>query len=282
MRQKIGEAFEEWLGIQEAAGLYAENTILNYRIACRKFIDDQGDLEVGEVRRSHAKAWMGSFGGLAGSTIRVRLSAMSSFYSEMVYDDKLETNPFAGLRRPKARRKKIRRAAPPAATQRLLETARPRERTMIALAVYLGLRRFEIAQVRVRDFDFESMTLSLIGKGSKEATLPVSPAAHDAVVAWIEFAGLSADDWFFAGRGGGHLCYSQVGRVMTRAAVEAGTKITPHQYRHRAGTDVARHSGIKMGQLFLRHESSSTTDDYLAIEIDELRAPLAEIYPSAA
>jgi len=267
---RLSEAHASWLELSLAAGLFSQRTVYVYRYGAKSFIESQGDLLVEDVTRLHAKRWLLEARGLAPSTITCRIASLNSFYDELLFEDLIEFNPFAKLRRPKQRRGQP-RPAPVEATRHLLAAAAPRERTMIALAVMLGLRRFEIAKLAVADFDFDTMRLSLVGKGNKPAVLPITVELAEIVEEWIDYAGLQPGGWLFPSKKGGHLVAMYVGQVMTKASAEAGVRITPHQYRHRAGTDMTRAYGLKAAQQLLRHASSATTEVYSQFDVEDLR-----------
>jgi len=63
---------------------------------------------------------------------------------------------------------------------------RKRNAAIIALGVFAGLRRSEIAQLKRTDIDLFNASYTVIGKGNKQATLPLSGRALPYLVAWLE------------------------------------------------------------------------------------------------
>jgi integrase/recombinase XerD len=77
------------------------------------------------------------------------------------------------IRRPKAE-KKVARILPLDARPRLLTAAKePRDRLGLFCLLGLGLRRSELAGIRMRDFDSERGVLRVFGKGQKERLMPL-------------------------------------------------------------------------------------------------------------
>ncbi|WP_307074838.1 PAS domain S-box protein [Arthrobacter pascens] len=132
-------------------------------------------------------------------------------------------------------------------------------RVMVALHYYLGLRVSEIAAVNGSDIDWEARTLKTIGKGRKEATLPV-PAA-----VWPLFHQMPRTGYWFPNRtanrlhaaGHGHIMGNSVSGLIGEAIRRAGLKHRPHELRaslatetHEAGVSdfgPAQHAALQHG-----------------------------------
>jgi integrase len=63
---------------------------------------------------------------------------------------------------------------------------RKRNAAIIALGVFAGLRRSEIAQLKRTDIDLFNASYTVIGKGNKQATLPLSGRALPYLSTWLE------------------------------------------------------------------------------------------------
>jgi integrase len=103
------------------------------------------------------------------------------------------------------------------------------------------------------------------GKGGKERIVPISD--HLAYI----IRGL--DGWLFPNGAGGHLTADRVGRPIARALPGDWTA---HTLRHRYATRAFRDSrNLRAVQTLLGHSSLITTECYIAIEDDEVRAAAA-------
>lgn len=60
-----------------------------------------------------------------------------------------------------------------------------RNAAIIALGVFAGLRRSEIAQLKRNDIDLHNASYTVIGKGNKQATLPLSGRALPYITDWL-------------------------------------------------------------------------------------------------
>ena len=164
-----------------------------------------------------------------------------------------------------------------------LERADARTELMLRLAAEAGLCRGEIAQVNIKDLvEVDGRRRLLVhGKGGKDRMVPIS----DYVAALIREAGTGGgrwpsivickdpDGWLFPNGQGGYLTAMHVGKLIARALPD---NWTAHTLRHRSATRVYRGSrNLRAVQELLGHESILTTERYVAVDDDEIRAAAA-------
>ena len=128
----------------------------------------------------------------------------------------------------------------------------------VVLGLYLGLRRFEIAQLRWSDFGNDGW-LTFVGKGDLEATLPV----HRVVQEYLR-ATPRRGEFVFPGRFGGPANPTTVWGWVREVSAAAGIREVPtHVLRHTAlalGNDVT--GDLRAVQDFARHAEPNTTAGY--------------------
>lgn len=154
------------------------------------------------------------------------------------------------------------------AVQYLLETSTGYLRSFALLALFAGLRIHEIAKIRGADVSVTS--LRVVGKGGVIASLPTHP------LIWQDAQNYPRDlqYWFPSYlSASGHIAPGSVTQAVRRALDEIGVHGTPHQLRHRYGTDVYKASGgdLLRTQRLLRHANVSTTQGYALVEDESLR-----------
>ena len=64
-----------------------------------------------------------------------------------------------------------------------------RDKTMIALLSDSGMRLKEIGNIEVSDIDWESMTITIWGKGSKQRRAPFTARSRDLLVQYLNEGG---------------------------------------------------------------------------------------------
>ncbi len=156
--------------------------------------------ELPGVRRAHVIAWrkMLEERGLGPATRRRKLSAVSSLFRYLCNENAVHENPVSGVRRPRMENANEGRtpALSDAQARRLLSApdgdslqAR-RDRALLAVLLYHGLRRDEVARLTVGSLHEHRGVphFRVTGKGSKTRTVPVHPAALSALGNYLELA----------------------------------------------------------------------------------------------
>ena len=145
-----------------------------------------------EVGRAHVIAWRKTLVAqrLSPATIRRKLSAVSSLFAFLCERNSISHNPAIGVSRPKEGANEGKTPALSDDQARaLLEAPRAntwqgkRDRAMLAVLLYHGLRATEMCSLRMKDYaDRRGVrTLMVHGKGSKLRYIPVHPKAAAAV-----------------------------------------------------------------------------------------------------
>ena len=156
--------------------------------------------------------------------------------------------------------------------KRMLETTSEdlqgmRDRALVLLAVTLGLRRQEIADLRLKNYDRESRDLSFVGKGGKSALLSVPPKVAESLEAWIVAAGISEEEaplFHPLLRPGRPLSASGVSFIIGSLGEKVGAVVRSNGLRHAAvtlGLDATGGDVRKVRQL-ARHSKVETTLKY--------------------
>lgn len=155
--------------------------------------------------------------------------------------------------------------APDSVVAASLATAGDRDRLMVMLAAYAGLRRAEIAAMHSDDIVGD--VLRVHGKGGKVRTVPMHP---DLVAALSGVRG-----YVFPGNDHGHLSPDRVGRIMSDLL---GPGWTAHTLRHRFATRAyAGQRDLLTVQQLLGHSSVATTQRYTQIPDDALRRAVMSV-----
>ncbi|MGA3319102.1 MAG: site-specific integrase [Candidatus Korobacteraceae bacterium] len=153
----------------------------------------------------------------------------------------------------------------------LLNIFREPFKTMVLVAICLGLRASEILSLKWVDIDFENLTLRVeraVVKGvidsckteCSEAELPLDRAFAEALLEYRKIAAPSADGWLFASPRTGRP-YANIQRVFREAGVKLGI---PHlgfhdlRHTHRSMLDACG-APVGVQQQLMRHAQVSTT-----------------------
>ena len=152
-----------------------------------------------------------------------------------------------------------------------------RDLAILTLLVRLGLRRGEVAELRLDDIDWRAGTICVRGKGNCHERVPLPPDVGHRVAEYLQHArpanaqGRTVFVRYFAPHHA--LGASRVSSIVADAAHRAGLgRIHAHRLRHTAATELLR-SGASLpeiGQL-LRHRRAATTAIYAKVDRDSLR-----------
>lgn len=154
-----------------------------------------------------------------------------------------------------------------------------RDRLIVDLGRYAGLRVSEIVRLRVEHLDLDAGLIEVhAGKGDKDRNLPLHRSLVEPLRACI---GDRATGWLFPSpRGAGHLTSRSVQRMIAASAARAGIarRVTPHKLRHTfATTALRRGANLRQVQELLGHASVATTEIYTHLDVDDLREAVSRL-----
>ncbi len=162
-----------------------------------------------------------------------------------------------------------------------------RDLAILLLLVRLGMRRCEVARLRLDDIDWRAGELVVCGKGLRVERLPLPDDVGEALVAYLR-DGRPADAGtravFMRVRAPrGATTPMGITQVVVSASKRAGLgEITAHRLRHTTASELLRRGAplSEIGQL-LRHRTELTTTIYAKVDRDRLRE-LARPWPGSA
>jgi integrase len=158
-----------------------------------------------------------------------------------------------------------------------------RDYAIVLMLARYGLRKSEVAGLRLEDIDWRSGKITVRGKRSHTDTLPLTADTGEALAAYL--AGVrqrgSCRALFLTAEAPVRpLSAGSISTVVRNACLRAGVPpFGPHRLRHFTGAGVLEAGGTlaEAGQL-LRHSRPATTGLYLSASAAALR-PLAPPWP---
>lgn len=221
--------------------------------------------------------------GLAPKSLQRRLSACRSFYRWLLKHGRIKASPAEGIRAPKAPRK-LPQVLDPDEAKALVEvpTDAPlglRDRALLELFYSSGLRLSELCALCWRDLDLDDGLVTVLGKGSKQRTVPVGSHARHALREWRKDGSAGGKDPVFPGRNG-PITPRAVQLRMRKLAQRQGLfkRVHPHLLRHSFASHLLESSGDLRGvQELLGHADIATTQIYTHLDFQHL----AKVYDAA-
>ena len=239
----------------------------------------------------HFAAFISDLGIGPRSLARI-LSGVRQFYRFLVIDGYLEVDPTELLESPKQpdHLPEVLSTAEVDLLEQAIDLSKwegHRNRAIIEVLFSCGLRVSELINLKLSNLYIEEQYVRVMGKGSKERLVPISPRALDELNYWFADRNVmkikpGEEDYVFLNRRGHHLTRTMILIMIKRCAVEAGIKktISPHTLRHSFATSLLEGGAdLRAIQAMLGHESIGTTEIYTHIDTSTLRQEILEHHP---
>lgn len=226
----------------------AERTILTYQNALAKldaFLEERGmPRELRAIRREHLEAWIVDMQdrGLQPGTISIRFRAIRPFFRWLVDEDEIDRNPMEKMRTPTVP------INPPdvlaeADVSRLLGACKGtdfisrRDLAILSLMLDTGLRRGELAGLRVGDLNLSQMVAfveATTSKSRRGRAVAFGASTAKAITRYLRHpkAPSDRDEPLWRARTGRPLTGNEIYHTIRRRAQQAGIRVHPHQLRH--------------------------------------------------
>ncbi len=230
--------------------------------------------------------------GLSARTRARMFAALRGFFTFLLREERLATDPTRDIRLPRLGQRLPRSLSPDEVVQLLAAhdttALGQRDGAMFELLYATGLRVSEIVSLKVSQVNLEAGYLTVIGKGSKERAVPIGSLARQRLLDYLETArpvllrGRLSPHLFVNRAGGRHLSRQgfalRLRLAVRRASI--GGKVSPHTLRHAFATHlVERGADRRAVQPLLGHADISTTQIYTHVARDRLRAVHRKFHP---
>ena len=147
-----------------------------------------------------------------------------------------------------------------------------------------GVRVSELCGLDVGSLELDASAARVMGKGSKERRVPLSPPAVGALRQWLIArpmcpSTLAASDAVFVNHRGNRLTPRDVRRIVDRRALDP---THPHALRHSFATHLLDGGAdLRVVQELLGHASVATTQRYTHVSKERLRSVYEQTHPRA-
>jgi integrase/recombinase XerD len=220
------------------------------------------------------------------------LSSIHSFYRFLLYHRYIEQDPSELLEMPR-----VEKHLPEVLTLEEIDAmiaqidmSKPeghRNRAIIEMLYGSGLRVSELTELRLSHIYRQEGYMRILGKGSKQRLVPISPVADEQFGYWLqdrsqldikpEYADIA-----FLNHYGRQLTRAMIFTIVKRLAEAAGIRktISPHTLRHSFATHLLQNGAdLRIIQQLLGHESIVTTEIYTHVNIQDLREAVLKYHP---
>jgi len=265
--------------------------------ACLDFLRNQAIATLVDVRTRDLRRFLAEEATHrpAPSSQAQTVSALRCFFRFCVESDYLETDPAHVLRTPKKRealpdvldRGELSRLldvpSRPGVWSRLHAGKIERDRLLLALFAYGGLRRSELLGLDCEDVDLERRVIRVRkAKGGRQRVVPIHPRLVPMFLAYAAVRPDSPEPALFLGVHGRRLSPSTMAPTFQRYATAAGVNrrktITPHTLRHVFATELlAAGANLRQIQELLGHKHLDSTQRYTRVNAHQLRGAIKRL-----
>jgi integrase len=161
-----------------------------------------------------------------------------------------------------------------------------RDYAVIVTLLRLGLRRAEVAGLRLDDIGWRAGEMVVRGKGARQDRLPLPAEVGEAIACYLRRGRPLSDhrELFLRARAPfSPIAPGTVASTVRRACRRAGiTEVGPHRLRHTVACEMVQAEVpiVEIAQV-LRHRSLQSTAVYARVDLDQLRL-LAAPWPGGA
>jgi integrase/recombinase XerD len=275
---------------------YSPNTLeayehdLDYLLSyCRQNGKNPVEMKLEDLQ--HFAVSIHEYGVGASSQARI-LSGVRSFYRFLVLDGFMEDDPTELLESPHLGEHlpevlSVEEVDMLESSIDLSTNEGQRNKAIIEVLFSCGLRVSELVNLKLTDLYLEEGYVRVLGKGSKERLVPISPSAIHELQLWFYNRNLmnikrGEEDYVFLNRRGAHLTRTMILIMIKRQAEATGIKktISPHTLRHSFATALLKGGAdLRAIQAMLGHEDIGTTEIYTHIDTTTLREEILHHHP---
>jgi site-specific recombinase XerD len=295
------DMFLNYISYLQEKGM-AYNTIISYTNDIKSFFNEMNLQSDDYVTAADIRKWVNEMLNptdvkpLAVSTINRRLNSLRSYYAWAVKNEMLQQNPMIDIQDLKSadeesekimwlteeefgdllhmiRKKPVKsRGVNPEEKYR-------RDRAIIFLLTYAGLRVDELSNLKLTDIDLDMKRLRIVGKGMKVRSIPISNILMAEIQDWFTFRAEMAKKKTHVEESP-YVFYSQRSSKFTVRGIQTmiegyslpNKKLTPHMFRHTFCKWMlkATNNDIEKVRRLAGHSNIATTSRYLKDSYSDL------------
>lgn len=218
------------------------------------------------------------------------LYALSSFFKYLIKQGKLSDNPCSLIKAPK-----VKRHLPKILTLNEIDVLldyepkdvfEQRDSAIAELLFSSGLRVSELVGLDLKDLNYETKEIRVLGKGSKYRIVPVGEKALDKISNYLKIRDefKPSEEALFLNKYGRRLTTRAVEQNLDKLSVKAGvqTHLNPHKLRHSFATELLQGGAdLRSVQEMLGHASLAATQVYTHLDFEHLKSVYNKAHPLA-
>lgn len=279
---------------------YSKHTTTAYQIDLTQFQEflqlECLDISICQVTHQHVRSWIVSLMdlGISARAINRKITTLKSFYKYLQKESIILQTPMNKIIGPKIP-KRLPVFVDKDKMDILLDEVEfddgfdgIRNKLIIELFYYTGMRLSELLNIKVSDFDQYNRQIKVLGKRNKERIIPVSDVLFKNMVSYLkfrnEFVVENEPVWILIRRNGKKLNQKFVYRVVNNylSIITSEDKKSPHVLRHTFATHLLDNGAdLNAVKDLLGHANLSATQVYTHNTIQKLSKIYKQAHPRA-
>lgn len=289
------QAYSDYLLKEKNYSLLTLRAYTDDVAAFEQFIkENDEDAQLEEVNYSQVRGWIVHLveNGLSNSSVNRKMSSLKSFYKFLLRSKQIEVSPLQKHKSLKTQKK----VQIPFSEKELqdvfvelgddVDFEGVRDRLVVELFYTTGMRRAELINLKLNNYDSTGRTLKVLGKRNKERILPLLECTAELINKYLtERKGLKNvvdRDVLILSVRGQKVSESFVYRLINSyfSVVSAKVKKSPHVLRHTFATHLLNNGAdLNSVKELLGHASLSSTQIYTHSSLLELQKVYKEAHP---
>lgn len=289
------KAFTDYLLLEKK---YAQLTVNAYQKDLETFFEfltaEYNLSSSNQVSYHYIRQWIVSLveQGLSNRSINRKVSALNTYYKFLLKIGEVGNNPLAKHKALKVEKK----IQVPFSNKELTTVLDDfnfddsfegvRDKLIIELFYSTGIRRIELIQLKISDFNLEENTLKVLGKRNKERLVPLLPSVVKHIKQYLnvrkQLPVIQDSAQMFLTQKGVKVYETLVYRIINNYFSLASSKVkkSPHILRHSFATHLLNQGAdLNAVKELLGHSSLASTQVYTHNSISELKKVYLNAHP---
>ena len=289
--EKVKE-IEQFIQYLIAEKNYSQLTAKAYNVDMFDFYDfiKQKNIELINCTKNIIREYLATLynRNLKRSSIVRKFAVLKSFYKFLIMINVIKINPTTSMSTPK-KDKRIPLFLTEQEIKNLLNLPNIdlRDKAMLELLYSSGIRIEEMVSINLKDVDFMSANIKILGKGAKERIVPVGDICLFAIKNYLDERinkGLnySINSPLFLNKYGNRITQRGARKILHSWFIKSSItkKVSPHTLRHTFATHLLDNGcDINSVQQMLGHKNLSTTQIYTHVTLESLRKIYNKAHP---
>jgi len=289
------KSFIDYLQLEKK---YSQNTVKAYENDIKSFSEfnkkEFGQSSLNKANYSQIRSWIVKLveSKISNRSINRKISSLNSYYKFLLKIQEIKENPLHNHKALKT--KKIIQL--PFSEKEVINALDinnfkdsyegKRDRLIIEMLYSTGIRRIELVSIKLKDIDFSSSRIKVLGKRNKERFIPMLESTILLVKEYLDYRAelnrIKDKDFLFLTSKGEKIYENLVYRITNKYFdyVSSKVKKSPHILRHSFATHLLNNGAdLNAVKDLLGHSSLAATQVYTNRSIEEIKKVYSNTHP---